>query len=98
MYLAINDTLVQMDKAVRDMDNLQASKYFWLGLVGSREGKPVVMMPYWSTISKTSILGDPTVATKEKGEAMLAAAVDGLVEFIEIFKQKQIEPRVNHHE
>ncbi|MED4732330.1 hypothetical protein P9597_30365 [Aneurinibacillus migulanus] len=38
MYLAINDTLVQMDKAVGDMDNLQASKYFWLGLVGSGEG------------------------------------------------------------
>lgn len=37
---------VQMDKAVGDMDNLQASKYFWLGLVGSGEGKPVMMMPY----------------------------------------------------
>lgn len=71
MYLAINDTLVQMDKAVGDMDNLQASKYFWLGLVGSGEGKPVMMMPYWSTISKTSTLEEPTVRQKKKEKLCL---------------------------
>ncbi|MFY0543800.1 creatininase family protein [Brevibacillus sp. H7] len=98
MYLAIKEELVQMDKAVRDLDKFKTSKYFWLDLVGRGEGRPVIMMPYWSAISETGTLGDPTVATKEKGEKLLAAAVEGLVEFIRIFKERQHHPRVNHHE
>ncbi|MGG3887263.1 creatininase family protein [Brevibacillus panacihumi] len=98
MYLAIKEDLVQMDKAVRDLDKFKNSKYFWLDLVGKGEGRPVVMMPYWSAISETGTLGDPTVATREKGEKLLAAAVDGLVEFIQIFKEREHHPRVNHHQ
>lgn len=98
MYLAINEELVQMDKAVRDMDKYKSSKYFWLDLVGQGEGRPVVMMPWWSTISETGTLGNPTVATRKKGEQLLDAAVEGLKEFIEIFRNRnQNEPRVNHH-
>ena len=74
------------------------SKYFWLDLVGAGEGRPVVMVPYWSSISKTGALGDPTEATKEKGESLLNAAVTGLVEFVQIFKDREPNnPRINHH-
>lgn len=98
MYLAIKEDLVQMDKAVRDIDKYQMSKYFWLDLVGKGEGRPVVMVPYWSSISETGTLGDPTQATREKGEKLLNAAVEGLVEFIQIFKEREPNhPRVNHH-
>jgi creatinine amidohydrolase len=96
MYLAIREELVQMDKAVRDMDKLDTSKYFWLDLVGRGEGRPVGMMPYWSSISETGVLGDPTKATKEKGERLLSAAIDGLVEFVRIFKERELQPRVDH--
>ncbi|MFD0693871.1 creatininase family protein [Paenibacillus sp. GCM10027628] len=96
MYLAIKEDLVQMDKAVRDLDKFTASKYFWLDLIGPGEGKPVIMMPYWSAISETGTLGDPTKATKEKGELLLEAAVDGLVEFIHLFKNREHHPRVSH--
>lgn len=96
MYLAIKEDLVQMDKAVRDLDKYKSSKYFWLDLVGQGEGRPVVMMPYWSAISETGTLGDPTKATREKGELLLKAAVDGLIEFIGLFKQREFPPRVNH--
>ncbi|KQL49991.1 hypothetical protein AN963_10025 [Brevibacillus choshinensis] len=97
MYLAIREDLVQMDKAVRDMDKYDHAKYFWLDIVGRGEGRPVVTMPYWSSISETGTLGDPTKSTKDKGEALFDAAVDGLVEFVKIFKQRKVHPRVNHH-
>ncbi|MFT9846770.1 creatininase family protein [Aneurinibacillus sp. REN35] len=97
MYLAIHEELVQMDKAVRDLDKFKTSKYFWLDLVGRGEGRAVVMMPYWSSISETGTLGDPSVATRDKGEKLLAAAIEGLVEFISIFKSRENNARVNHH-
>ncbi|WP_066174893.1 creatininase family protein [Bacillus marinisedimentorum] len=97
MYLAIKEDLVQMDKAVRDLDKFKTSKYFWLDLVGKGDGRIVAMMPYWSTISETGTLGDPTPSTKEKGEKILNAAVEGLIEFIKIFKDRSLNPRVNHH-
>ncbi|PKM81406.1 MAG: creatininase [Firmicutes bacterium HGW-Firmicutes-14] len=97
MYLAIKEDLVQMDKAVRDMNKFETSKYFWLDLVGKGEGRPVSMIPYWSSISETGVLGDPTTASREKGEKLLAAAVEGLIEFIRIFKTRELNPRINHH-
>ena len=97
MYLAIREDLVQMDKAVRDLDKYKNSKYFWLDLVGKGEGRPVISMPYWSTISETGTLGDPTKSTRAKGEQLLNAAVDGLVEFVRIFKNREHLPRINHH-
>ncbi|WP_368652876.1 creatininase family protein [Ornithinibacillus sp. 4-3] len=99
LYLAIDEKNVQMDKAVKDIDKFKMakSKYFWLDLMGKGEGKPVVMIPYWSAISETGVLGDPTVATKEKGEKVLNAAVEGLIEFIRIFKEQEVLGRVNHH-
>ena len=96
MYLAIRADLVRMDKAVRDLDRFSTSKYFWLDLVGQGEGRPVLMIPYWSSISETGTLGDPTTATKEKGERLLDASVCGLMEFINIFKARRHHPRVNH--
>lgn len=96
MYLAIKENLVQMDKAVRDLDKYESSKYFWLDLVGKGAGRPVVMMPYWSAISETGTLGDPTKATRAKGERLLDAAVEGLVEFISLYRQRKHHPRVNH--
>ena len=97
MYLAIREDLVQMDKAVRDLDKYKNSKYFWLDLVGKGEGRPVISMPYWSTISETGTLGDPTKSTRAKGEQLLNAAVEGLVEFVRIFKNREHLPRINHH-
>ncbi|MGP4082246.1 creatininase family protein [Pseudalkalibacillus sp. R45] len=98
MYLSIHEDLVQMDKAVRDIDKYKMSKYFWLDLVGKGEGRPVVMVPYWSSISETGTLGDPTVSTKEKGDKLMDAAVEGLIEFIKLFREREdTPPRVNHH-
>ena len=67
--------------------------------VGNGEGRPVVMVPYWSAISETGTLGDPTSSSKEKGIKLMDAAVDGLIEFINIYKERDHNPpRVNHHQ
>lgn len=97
LYLAARGELVQMDKAVRDLDKYEMGKYFWLDIVGRGEGRPTVTIPYWSTISETGVLGDPTGATPEKGRELFRAAVEGLVEYIDIFRKRQVGLRVNHH-
>ncbi len=55
------------------------------------------MMEYWSTLSKTGTMGDPTVATAAKGEALLQAAVDELLMVVGEMKRREIRPRVDHH-
>jgi creatinine amidohydrolase len=93
--LAIRPDLVEMDKAEKDMDFVD-SKYFppWDFYY---PGGPVSMMPYWSTMSRTGTMGDPTKATKEKGELWLKAAVDGLVGIVQEFRKLEIKNRINHH-
>ncbi|MGM8364066.1 creatininase family protein [Virgibacillus sp. W0181] len=98
MYLAINEGLVQMDKAVRDIDKYKMSKYFWLDIVGTGQGVPVGMMPHWSSISKTGVLGDARPSTKVKGEKLLEAAVEGFKEFINLILDRTVDERVNHIE
>jgi len=53
-------------------------------------------IPYWSTISDTGTLGDPTTASREKGEKLLTAAVEGRIEFVRIFRGRCMGVRVNH--
>ena len=49
------------------------------------------------TFSRTGVRGDPTVATLEKGEAWLDAAVKGLTGIIRDFGALEIRERVDHH-
>ncbi len=81
-----------MDKAVEDM-NQPPSDYFYIDWFNG----PGSMMEWWSTLSKTGVMGDPTVATKEKGEVLLAAAADELRMVIGEMKTRAIRPRIDHH-
>mgnify|MGYP001042930574 CR=1 FL=1 len=95
MMLAIRPELVEMEKAVRDM-SYQTSKYLPPRDFYYPTG-PIIMMPYWSTMSRTGTLGDPTKATREKGERWLSAAVQGLTGIIKEFRGLEIKERVDHH-
>ena len=55
------------------------------------------MMSIWSTISRTGTLGDPTKATREKGEMWLTAAIEDLVGIVQEFRKLEIKERVDHH-
>jgi creatinine amidohydrolase len=92
IYLAIAPELVQMDKAEKDL-NQPPSDYFYIDWFDG----PGSMMEYWSTLSRTGTMGDPTLATAEKGEVLLAAAADELLMVIDEMHTRVIRPRVDHH-
>jgi creatinine amidohydrolase len=93
LMLAIRPDLVDMSKAVKDI-NLQPSEFIWNDLIRKA---PVTFQDRWSRISRTGIIGDPTLATKEKGERLLEAAVSTLARFVMEFKEREIRPAVDHH-
>jgi len=97
-YLAIDPARVQMERAVKDI-NPYMSPHFWSDLVGHRpEGfaNPAVLVEYWSTVSSTGTWGDPTVATANKGQALLGAAVEELAELVGELRARPVRPRVPH--
>ena len=93
LMLAIRPDLVDMTKAVKDI-NLPPSRFLWNDLIGK---PPVTFQDRWSRISKTGIIGDPTLATPEKGQRLLEAAVRTLVDFVLEFKEREIREQVDHH-
>ena len=52
---------------------------------------------WFSRYTSTGIVGDPTLATAEKGQAVVEAAVAGIVELVRDIHQRTIAPRVDHH-
>ena len=91
IMLALLPELVKMDKAVAEYPPEQPE-----GSLLSPEGK----LPFaWVTrdISKSGVIGDPTTATKEKGDRILESVSDGWVKAIkEIYTFEQPQPvRVN---
>ncbi len=93
MLLYLRPDLVDMSRAVKEIA-FQKSKYFWWDLAGS---SGVYFQEWFSRYTKTGIVGDPTLATKEKGEAVVGAAVEALVDVIRDLRERQIAPRVDHH-
>jgi len=77
IYLAIDPGAVQMDKAVDDQ-GYPGGEHAWMDWADG----PLKVMPWWNAFSSTGVQGDATAATAEKGEALLALAVDECVEFV----------------
>ena len=86
VYLYLNADVVQMDKAEKEI-GFHPSKYYWHDLGG---GPPVRMVEWWSRISKTGTIGDPTLASREKGKLWYDATVKNLIEFIREFRAFEI--------
>ena len=97
LYLALRGDLVQMERAVREI-GIPPSRYFWVDLIsgGDRVTAAGFMEP-WSTYTKSGVIGDPTLATREKGERLLAAAVEGLVELVREIEQRPLPRPEDHH-
>lgn len=93
LYLYVAEDRVQIDKAVRDINTIP-SKYTYRGILSP---SPVGLMEWWSSFSETGTVGDPTLASYEKGEKIFNATVDGLVGLIKEFRNRPIRPRRDHH-
>lgn len=101
MYLAINPDLVDMSQAVSEIDPWPTKSippYSDLVMGRAAGSSAVAWMPYWSTFSKTGVRGDATRATAEKGEAILEAAAEGIVQLVREMRQLEVKPRVDHHD
>jgi creatinine amidohydrolase len=97
VYLAIDEDGVQMDKAVSEYE-VPDSRYFWIDMFGGgdRITSARFIQP-WSSFTKSGVAGDATVATKEKGERLLEAAVGGLVDLVGEMRERPIRKGVDHH-
>jgi len=81
VYLAVDASRVRMDRAARDA-TYQMSPHFWGDLVGRKPDpsfkNPVWMTEYWSVDTANGVKGDPTKATREKGERVIERGGDAL--------------------
>ena len=99
LYLAINPDNVNMKEAEADM-SCSISPHFWSDLTGRKPEKnfknPVHMTEFWSTVTNNGVKGDPTKASREKGEKVLEVVCNELLEVIKEFKEREIRKRVKH--
>jgi len=93
VYLYLRPNRVRMDQAKKEI-GFPPSNFIWLDLV---DKSPVSMMDWWSRISQTGVIGDPTLATKEKGERFFEAAVSRLVDLIKEFRTMEVRSRTDLH-
>lgn len=97
LYLALKPDLVEMDKAVNERSPMSPSFRTDL-LAGTHpEGSGARLVPYWSSQTASGVMGDAKLATREKGEAWLEAAVGGLVDLVRELRAQPILPRRDQH-
>jgi creatinine amidohydrolase len=88
IYLAIDPGAVDMDRAVDELsdDETEHSWFDWTD--GSLK-----LMPWWSSFSRTGVHGRPTLATAEKGKALLDAAVSEVAGYVLELKSRKLPER-----
>ncbi len=93
-YLALAPGLVQRDKAANEIPAERGGLH-WLypGLQGA---KRVHFMNWWSRMNDSGMAGTPTLATAEKGRAMLEVTVERLIEASREFRLMPDWPRHDH--
>ena len=93
LVLYLDETLVDMSKRVKEI-GFPISKYHWRSLI---DPPPLSFVDRWSRISESGVVGDATLASKEKGERLFEVIVDRLAELIEEFKVREIRPDTDRH-
>jgi creatinine amidohydrolase len=93
LFLYLDERRVRKSQIQKEV-NLPPSKYIWLDLV---DGAPLQMMDWWSSFSKTGVVGDPTLATREKGKQMFETVVERMVELAREFRDRPRAARQDMH-
>ena len=102
VYLSLHPDGVYMDKAAKENGYPESKHFHQYSEEFTDEPKPgsstpVTMMEWWSAFSESGVCGDATVATEEKGDAILDAATDGLHSILDDFAELPFSERVDHH-
>jgi creatinine amidohydrolase len=88
IYLAIEPEAVDMDLAV-DERSYPEGQHAWLDWTDGS----LKVMPWWSSFSRTGGKGQPTLATPEKGKALLDAAVRECVGYVRELRSRPLLER-----
>jgi creatinine amidohydrolase len=88
LYLAIDPDAVDMDLAV-DEASYPEGQHGWLDWTDGS----LKVMPWWSSFSRTGVQGRPTLATAEKGKALLDAAVAECVSYVREVQEMPLPER-----
>jgi creatinine amidohydrolase len=91
--LYLDETLVDLAKRVKEI-GFPISKFHWRSLI---DAPPLSFVDRWSRISETGVVGDATLASKEKGERLFRVIVERFAELIEEFMHREIKPNRDHH-
>ena len=93
LYLAIRPERVQMEKAVREIPDW-GSQHVYMDWADG----PLSVKGQWSGWTESGVIGDPTVATAEKGRVWLERAVEEICEYIDDVAERAARPGRDHHE
>ena len=96
-YLYLDESRVQMDKAqdhYGGASGKEGSRFLSVDL--AQPLPPVKLVQWTSSATPTGVSGAPTLATKEKGRAIVEGAADNLVAFIREFRAQEKGRRVDH--
>ena len=88
IYLALDPDAVDMDKAVDELGYpaTEAAYMDW-------SDGPLKLMPWWSSFSQTGVQGRATLGTAEKGERLLAAAVEEVAGYARDLRARPLPKR-----
>lgn len=88
-YMALEPDRVRTGR-IEDCISTMNNEFTYSDTLGTG---PIHLVPWWSQTSGNGTEGTPTVATPEKGERWLSAAVDNLVRWGEHFQQLELPPK-----
>jgi creatinine amidohydrolase len=88
LMLYLRPELVDMDKAVHDISQPD-SRFYWRDILRGSRG--VALADLTRHASRTGLVGDPTVATAEKGRQFFDLIVSATVEFLVEFSLRDVE-------
>jgi creatinine amidohydrolase len=94
VLLYLRGDLVQFEKAEKEINLPPNSEFFFWDL---ETPSRLVFQEWASRNSKTGTFGDPTKATREKGEKFVNAAVERMLVLLRELRARPIPPRVDHH-
>jgi len=88
LMLHLRPDLVEMDKAVYDVSQPD-SRFYWRDILRGSRG--VALADLTRHASRTGLVGDPTVATAEKGRRFFDLIVAATIEFLVEFSQREVD-------
>jgi creatinine amidohydrolase len=95
LYLHIDESRVQMDKAVKEIpEQWTKSPFFYRDL---QKGSPISFMEWWSRWNESGVAGDASVATKETGRILWEDTIKNLTAMCEEYRKMPIRERIDYH-